>query len=216
MLDKQELVSQKARFISLLCGTERADISKVIDYLNTEDFFEAPASTYWHGNFKGGLTAHSLGVYDKLVLLADGLALQTDTSRGRKPLPLTKDTFIIACLLHDICKVGAYVRTKANTGWTNKKGKDKGHATLSIDRIKKFIKLDPLEEMMIKYHMGIYHAIEYDDKVGEYHLLSQTPDAPKEERYGKSYRNALYHNPIVKLISIADELATLEEKTLEV
>lgn len=211
-MNEQELTAQKARFIALLAGTEREGISKVIDYLNNEDFFEAPASTRFHGSCTGGLVKHSLAVYDKLVELVDQLKPQSDFSRGQKPLPITKDTLIITALLHDVCKVGAYVRTKADNGWTSKKGKDKGHAILSISRIAEFIILDPLEEMMIKYHMGIYHAIEYDNKAGEYHLLSQNPDAPKEERYGKSYRNVLYHNPIAKLMSIADELATLQEK----
>jgi 23S rRNA maturation-related 3'-5' exoribonuclease YhaM len=215
MLSKEELVSQKARFSSLLAGTEREGISKVIDYLNTEGFFEAPASTGFHGSYVGGLAMHSLAVYDKLVKLVDQLKPQTDFSRGQKPLPITKDTLIIAALLHDVCKVGAYVRTKADDGWTNKKDKDKGHAALSISRIAEFITLDPLEEMMIRFHMGIYHAIEYDGKAGEYHLLAQDPDAPKEERYGKSYRNVLYHNPIAKIMSIADELVTMEEKIKE-
>jgi hypothetical protein len=37
----------------------------------------------------------------------------------------------------------------------------------------------------------------------------------KKLRYGKSLRNAWYHNPIVKVMYFCDELATLEEKGKE-
>ena len=216
MLNAIELDKQKGKIINLLEGTKREGMPDLIDDLIKNGFFEAPASTRFHGCDVGGLAKHSLGVFDKLMELNHKVNLSKPTAYGQKPLEFTRENLLIAALLHDICKAGAYVRTKADDGWTNNKKKDKGHAILSIDRIKEHIKLDPIEEMMIRYHMGVYHVIEYDDKAGEYHLLSQTPDAPKEERYGKSYRNALYHNPIVKLISIADELATMEEKALEV
>lgn len=215
MLDATELVGQENRIRELLVSTERKGMDGLIIELVGKGFFKGPASTRFHGCYEGGLAKHSLGVYDKLVELVNRLKPQEDFSRGQKPLPITKDTLIIAALLHDVCKIGAYVRTKADDGWTNNKEKCPGHGKLSIRRIEAFVKLDPLEEMMIRFHMGIYHAIEYDDKAGEYHLLSQNPDAPKEERYGKSYRNVLYHNPIAKIMSIADELVTMEEKTLE-
>jgi len=215
MLTKLELESQKNHIIILLKSTGRKSINELIDYLLDNGFFEAPASQRFHGVEYGGLAKHSLAVYDKLVELYEGLDLTKPENRGQKPLELTEHTFIIAGLLHDVCKIGAYVRTKADTGWTNTKGKDKGHGALSVERIAKFIELTPLEDMMIRFHMGLYHAIEYDDKAGEYNLLSLNPNAPKEERYGKSLRNVYYHNPLAKLISIADELTTMEEKTLE-
>ncbi len=225
MLSKEELVSQKERFMKLLAGTERAGIPKLLDYLNVEGFFEAPASTKFHGCYKGGLTKHSLGVYDTLAQMVDVCEPQTNHGAGMKPLELTKDTLIIAALLHDVCKVGVYAGTEKPYKWI--KGSPKGHASLSIKRIKEFIELTELEEMMIRFHMGVYGLDEFykagDWQTGEYHLRGDhiaCQDMSKEEsqkaRYGKSLANAWYHNPIVKLMYFADELATMEEKTLEV
>ena len=55
----------KAKIIELLKATERERIDKVIDYLeNKSDYFIAPASTAFHGNYAGGLAEHSLNVYN--------------------------------------------------------------------------------------------------------------------------------------------------------
>jgi hypothetical protein len=149
-----------------------------------------------------------------------GMTLDAVDFNGQKPLEITKDTVIIAALLHDVCKVNQYLGTEKPYKWNGKN--PEGHAKLSIARIKEHIELTDLEEMMIRYHMGIYGLVEY----GEYHLLGDYTDCPfdkktqKEERqkwgYGRSLRNAWYHNPIVKQMYFADERATLEEKALEV
>ena len=82
---------------------------------------------------------------------------------------------------------------------------------------------------MIRYHMGIYGLNElyepdsWEFKAGaEYPLRgdhSKDESMSKEEsqkaRYGKSLRNAWYHNPICKLMYFCDEIATLEEKANE-
>lgn len=213
--------------INLLLGTERDGMRSMIDWLVEEGFFEAPASTKFHGSHPGGLAEHSLAVLHHLCHRTAGLKIDSDTSRGAKPLPITEDTFIIAALLHDVCKVGAYLGTEAPYRWN--KQQPKGHATLSIARIETCIALAPLEEMMIRYHMGIYGLEEYYtkgswdyDKNVEYQLRSKgkkkknpTPEektADQQARYGKSLRNAWYHNPVVKIMYFCDELATLEEK----
>ena len=198
----------------LLMGVDRPGMDDLVQYLATEGYFTSPASTRFHGCYEGGLAEHSLGVYNRLSMLALDMKLDQDTSAGKKPLPFDKDTFVIAALLHDLCKVGAYLGDSKPYKWN--RATPKGHGSLSVERIKKFIELKPLEELMIRYHMGLYHAIEYDERAGEYHILNQNPDLPKEERYGKSLRNAWYHNPIVKVMSFADELATMEEKANEI
>ena len=43
-----------------------------------------------------------------------------------------------------------------------------------------------------------------------------TKEESQKARYGKSLANVWYHNPIVKLMSICDELATMEEKANDV
>ena len=143
------------------------------------------------------------------------------------PMKIKPENLVIAGLLHDLCKIGAYVRTKSDDGWTNNRNKEKGHARLSISRIKKFIELEKLEEMMIRYHMGIYGLFEFHDKEGdpngEYHLRgdhSKDEGLTKEEsqaaRYGKSLANAWFHNPAVKVMSFCDNIATLREQASEV
>lgn len=217
----------KEKIIKLLRSTKRDGMEAMICELDQKGFFEAPASTRFHGSYPGGLAKHSLRVYELVVGYVGEFKPDQKVGYGQMPIKIEPENLIIACLLHDVCKCGAYVRTKADDGWTNNRDKEKGHAKLSIARIKKFIKLEKIEEMMIKFHMGIYGLVEFQDKPdnpnGEYPLRGDHSKDPKDmtreqkvasqkRRYGKSYANAIYHNPICKLMSIADELATLEEK----
>jgi hypothetical protein len=75
-----------------------------------------------------------------------------------------------------------------------------------------------IEELMIKYHMGVYGLNEFyaedDWQTGEYPIRGDK-SLSKEERRGKSLANAWYHNPICKLMYFCDEIATLEEKAKE-
>ena len=43
---------------------KRKGIDKLLEYLETTDFFTAPASTAFHGAHERGLVLHSLSVYD--------------------------------------------------------------------------------------------------------------------------------------------------------
>ncbi len=214
------------KIIELLESTGRKGIDKLITELTEEGFFEAPASTRFHGSYAGGLAKHSLRVYE-LVLDRASLKLDLVTMPGQKPLPLDGNNVAIAALLHDICKVGAYLGTEKPYKWN--KAQPRGHAKLSIERAGKFIKLDPVEEMMIRFHMGIYGLCEmYEEgsweykSSAEYHIRGDhlaCDEMSKEDsqafRYGKSLRNAWFHNPICKVMYFCDELATLEEKAEE-
>lgn len=197
--------SLESKIIGLLESTNRKGMTYLIGDLQESGFFEEIASCRGHSSHKGGLAEHSLNVHEALVGYVDVCKLRTlPPSGGQKPLAFDDNTIIIATLLHDVCKVGAYVRTKADDGWTNKRDKEKGHAILSIQRIKKHIELTEIEEMMIKYHMGVYGLKEFDERSGEYELRN------------KQMANAWFHNPIVKLMYFCDEIATLREKALEV
>lgn len=204
-------MSTEEKIVKLLRSTKRNGIEPLIEYLDNESFFKAPVSTRFHGAHSGGLADHSLRVYELLLKHTINLTLDEAIGSGQRPLKITTDSNIIAALLHDVCKIGAYIRTKADDGWTNNRNKPKGHARLSIERIKKHIELTELEELMIKYHMGVFGLNEYDEKSGEYPLRGDDTKG-KEERYSKSLANAWYHNPIVKVMYFCDELATLEEK----
>lgn len=207
--------------VGLLISTKRKGIKSLIKYLEDGGFFEAPASTRFHGAYPGGLAKHSLRVYE-LLIHYDKLRLGVVSVPGQNPLAIADDALKIAPLLHDICKMGAYIGTEKPYKWN--KQQPKGHATLSLERIKKFIKLTELEELMIKYHMGVYGLNEYDPGTyfGEYPLRGDhsndkgmTKEESKKACYGKSMANAWFHNPIVKVMYFCDELATLEEKAKE-
>ena len=206
-------MNTKERIIKLLEDTKREGIDKLIEYIDQEGFFEAPASTKFHGCYAGGLAAHSLRVFELLEAYANEIDVKSVTAAGQEPLPVEYENLVIASLLHDVCKIGAYIGDKEPYKWN--RSQPKGHAVLSLERIKKFIKLTEIEELMIKYHIGVYGLNEFykegDWQQGEYPLRGDDSKS-KEERRGQSLANAWYHNPIVKLMYFCDELATLEEK----
>ncbi len=190
--DKKEQV--KTMICDLLRSTKRDGVEALIDELNKRGFFESPASTRFHGCYAGGLAAHSLRVH--VLLYEHNRTLN---------LGVAEESLIIAALLHDVCKVGAYIGIAKP--YTFNKQQPAGHAKLSLERIKKFITLTDLEEKMILYHMGIYGLVEFQDPgkedKGEYTLRNE------------SMANAWYHHPIVKLMYFCDEIATLQEKAEE-
>lgn len=219
------------RIMNLLQNTKREGMEGLIEWMVEGEFFLAPASTKFHGARAGGLAEHSLAVHNNLINLPfDVLTLDHDTTAGKKPLPITPQGIIIAPLLHDIYKVGAYIATpdgKNPYKWNNEQ--PEGHALLSIEWIKKHIKLEPIEELMIRFHHGVWGTYEYYEEgtweyntQPEYHIRSQkkkpknpTPEEKKADqkaRYGKSWRNAIYHNPLVYWMHVADMLATAEDK----
>ena len=103
MLSKQEIENNKGRFKDLVASIQRLseeDVNNVLQYLDSTDFFTAPASTKYHGAYEGGLCEHSLHVYDNLVKLQQvfGFALdQNDT-----------DSITIVSLFHDFGKINFY------------------------------------------------------------------------------------------------------------
>jgi 23S rRNA maturation-related 3'-5' exoribonuclease YhaM len=224
---KKELIEKhKQLIIETLEKTERSGIKGLIEYMTREDFFISPASTRFHGAEPGGLADHSWDVYNLLLeAYLNFTFLDTPLLPGQKPLPIETNNIVIAGLLHDVCKLGAYIPTpdgKNPYRWNRKQ--PKGHASLSIKRIKKFIKLTELEEMMIRFHMGLYGLIEaYDEndwQKGEYHIRGDhskddqmTKEQSQKARYGQSLMNAWFHNPIVKLMYFCDEQATMWNKT---
>jgi hypothetical protein len=201
MIDQKErAAANRVRVVDLLIGTQREGMDRLVEWLVKEGFFEAPASTKYHGVYEGGLAAHSLNVFDRLSVMVAAYRIA-----------VPPESLVIAALLHDVCKVGAYLPVESDKWkvagvpeyrWN--KEQPKGHAVLSIERIQKFIKLTDIEELMIRYHMGVYGLNEFEPGKGEYPLR------------GGGLANAWHHYPIVKLMYFADELATLGEKAEEV
>ncbi|NFV47553.1 HD domain-containing protein [Clostridium botulinum] len=155
-----KLVENKEKIIELLKSTERPGIEIIIQYLNETDFFVAPASTKYHGNFDGGLAEHSLNVYNLFK-----------KKNEQFDLGLSSDTLIITSILHDICKVNFY---KKQPRWRkNDKGKWEsyegyicendfpiGHGEKSVIKLMQFIKLSKEEIVLIRWHMGGFESKE--------------------------------------------------------
>ncbi len=51
--------NKKQQYIELLTATQRKGMDKLLAWLESTDFFTAPASTRFHGAYEGGLLEHS-------------------------------------------------------------------------------------------------------------------------------------------------------------
>lgn len=105
MLSQEQIEQNKVEFISLLksISRENANIEGLINKLESSDFFTAPASTKYHGAFKGGLCRHCLDVY----IVLRNLVAQNN-------LEFDEDSLIICALLHDFSKMNLYETTYFN------------------------------------------------------------------------------------------------------
>lgn len=149
----------RERFLRILTETIHRDgVDKLLEWLNRSDFFKAPASTRFHGNYEGGLLQHSLNVYDCLLQIVDQENLRGEYS---------EETLAIVALFHDLCKVNFYKK-----GFRNVKDEETGrwykkdvyeidekfpcgdHADKSIILLQTFIRLEPEEILAIRAHMG--------------------------------------------------------------
>ena len=101
-------MSTKEEILKLLDATDREGIDEVMDWMNQSDFFVAPASTNFHGNYEGGLAEHSINVYTAAMRLRATAVSLNPSLEERLP----QDSIAIATLLHDICKADVYKETK--------------------------------------------------------------------------------------------------------
>lgn len=92
--------SNKSRFVALVKSITRDgfEADKLLYKLENSDFYTAPASTVYHNSFAGGLLAHSLNVYDRLVTLVNSLDITA----------YSEDTLKIVGLFHDLAKMNFY------------------------------------------------------------------------------------------------------------
>lgn len=127
-------------------------------------FFTAPASTKYHGAYKGGLFDHSLEVAKALVELTENLGLKWE--RPESPY--------IVGLLHDLCKCDNYVELNtldeiAPIGQKYKYNPGliiPGHGEKSVIMALRIVDLTDEEIACIRWHMGAY---ETDTKMWTYY-----------------------------------------------
>ena len=65
-VESANLDDLKKRFVEICATINRPGMEDLMAWLERSDFYTAPASTRFHGNYTGGLLEHSLNVYDKL------------------------------------------------------------------------------------------------------------------------------------------------------
>lgn len=150
----KDIKEVRERIINLLNSTERKGIDRVIKYMDETDFFVAPASTKYHGNYDGGLAEHSLNVYELL-----------QEKNKKFDLGLSDDTVAIVSLLHDFCKINFYNKQECwrkndKNRWESYEGYKViddfpiGHGEKSVIMLQNFIRLTKEEMLMIRWHMG--------------------------------------------------------------
>lgn len=176
-MDREDLIQ---RFEKLMGRVSREGGDRLMEFIRKSDFYTAPASTRFHGNYKGGLLKHSLNVYECLM------DKENNHLWGEVYKDIEPDSFIIVALLHDICKVYYYSMELKNQKtydvekvtnaekWQVKHDNngnfiwetvptyvvdDKipyGHGEKSVMMIEEYIKLKPTERYAIRWHMGPY------------------------------------------------------------
>ena len=93
-----DLEKQKQEFLTLCReNIHREGLEDLLNWLLRSDFFTAPASTRFHGAYKGGLCEHSLDVYS--------MAKKAISAYG---LDLSEESVVVSALFHDLCKVNFY------------------------------------------------------------------------------------------------------------
>ena len=149
-------MDNKERFLSLCSNIKRDGIEGLIEWINSSDFFDAPASTRFHGSYSGGLCEHSLNVYDEMRRL---LSAYPD-------IEVSDETVIITTLFHDLCKVNFYTVSERNVKneygeWikvpyyaVENQGILVGHGYKSARLVNKYLSITDEEYMAIVHHMG--------------------------------------------------------------
>lgn len=191
-------MTSKEKFVELLRSTGRNGVDKVIAALEALGFFEAPASTRFHGNSPGGLLMHSLAVYDQAVSLREMEIRKKPEMEPRLPV----ESVVIAALLHDVCKADVYrevekFRKDGNNRWEKYTayGVDYsdfplGHGEKSVIRLLQIgLEMTEDEILAIRWHMQGFD-------------LSDSPEARG------CYGAACAKTPLLSLIMAADLLAS--------
>ena len=153
---EEKYKKMKEDFISLLKSTNREGMDKLLEFLEGSDFYTAPSSTRFHGNWESGLLEHSLKVYEILKEKIKNSPIEID---------VPEDTLIIVPLLHDICKTNFYKTDYRNAKndlgvwekvpyYTIDDTIPYGHGEKSVMMLTEYIKLTSEEKYAIRWHMG--------------------------------------------------------------
>lgn len=149
-------MTNKERFLDLCSQVKREGMDELVKYLESSDFFYAPASSRFHGSYAGGLLEHSLNVYDELNRLL----------KAYPEVEVSSESVIITTLFHDLCKIRLYTTEKRNRKDANGKWESYdayvidekfhygGHGSKSVFILQNYIKLTAEEAVAINCHMA--------------------------------------------------------------
>ena len=145
----------KQKFIEYYqTNIHREGADRLLEWLQTTDFFSAPASTRYHCACPQGLVMHSINVFEVMV------------EKHFDPACDNMESFALCALLHDICKAQFYKVSTRNvkndqTGQWEKVPSYSvedlfpyGHGEKSVYIISGFMRLTRDEAFAIRYHMG--------------------------------------------------------------
>lgn len=162
---------------------------RAVDWLEGTDFFEAPASGYFHEAFPGGLVCHTLKVYNCLCELQ-----YVDCFKNVK-----FHSAALVALVHDWCKIGLYesyqknVKNETTGKWEKELAYRRttpkfpfGHGDSSLFLANRFFPLTVGESLAVRWHMGKWYTNDADDN-------------------DLQAANAQY--PIVHMVQFADQLS---------
>lgn len=171
----------RTAFRNIAAAIERAGVADLLEWLDQTDFYEAPASSRFHGSVPEGLVMHSINVYRHLKRLNEVF-----------DAGYSEESIAIVALFHDLCKVNFYKRD-----WKNQKTYDPvkvksasvysvkhdnngdfiwesvpfyrteeqyhfgGHGSKSVYLVMNFMKLTPEEAAAINSHMGPWDRQDY-------------------------------------------------------
>ena len=179
----------KEEFLKILRTVKREGIEDLIKFIESTDFFTAPASTRFHGNYAGGLVEHSMKVYE---------ILQEKVKNAPIKLDVPEDTLKIVPLLHDLCKANYYKIDYRNAKnalgvwekvpyYTIEDTIPYGHGEKSVMMITEYMKLTPEEKYAIRWHMGYTEPKENYNAIGasytKYPIALLTHEADLEATY---------------------------------
>lgn len=166
--------NRKRRFSAVMEYKDAPKISaEFMEWLEDNGFFEAPASTKYHGAYNGGLFEHSYRVTMQLLKMTNALELKWQNPRS---------PFIVG-MFHDLCKIDKYILDFDEEGekWQyNQNCTLKGHGEKSVMLLSQFFTLTEEEVLCIRYHMGAYETEnwnEYDMAIKKYETVLWTHTA---------------------------------------
>ena len=178
-MESFDLEMQRDKFLKIFDGNigDRDGKEELREWLLSDncDFFIAPASTKYHGNYDGGLCEHSIDVYEMAVRLES--LYKEDIRKQYLVLnrPYDRDQFMesltIAALFHDLCKTNFY-KSKIN-GRNRVFAVDEqlpfgGHGGKSVFVLSKYLKdIKDEEAIAINCHMGFSRGVENAASISE-------------------------------------------------